>query len=59
MSHILKEKVKSLKGIFKSWSKDTFGNLDFRVDQLNERIKDFDVLAGKRYLSTLEEVERT
>jgi hypothetical protein len=41
MVFILKEKLKILKGILKDWSMETFGTLDFILDQLRNSAKDW------------------
>jgi hypothetical protein len=43
MSFILKEKLKGLKGAIRSWSKETYGVMDHKINILVEDIRDLDV----------------
>jgi len=55
---ILKEKLKVLKGDLKRWNKEVFGNMNFQIEILIERVKSFNVLAKERILSLEEVSER-
>jgi hypothetical protein len=58
MGFDLKEKLKSLKGVIKQWSKAEFGNIDARIQLLIEEIKAANMRAEQSGLSEIEAAMR-
>jgi hypothetical protein len=52
--HVLKQKMKLLKGILRTWNKEVYGNVDYKIEKITE---DIEVLELKCENEGLEEAE--
>jgi hypothetical protein len=52
--HVLKQKLKLLKGILRTWNKEVYGNVDYKIEKITE---DIEVLELKCENEGLEEAE--
>ncbi|KAL8531532.1 hypothetical protein ACS0TY_008215 [Phlomoides rotata] len=55
---VIKEKLKELKVVLKSWSKETFGHMEKRIEEKKEELEKLDIIDDTLGLSEEETTRR-